>query len=130
MLTDFFRINLPYGIAKNENGEWMAFNREYMPLGYNNEAFKGNPGISFLDLPVYMKYQKLTEKVLLELAHSENGIKRDENGEINTIFLYNDGSNPRNQTKDNKVLWDNYFDKLKKLSKLSIEKKQLIMRKK
>jgi hypothetical protein len=34
-LTDFFRKNLPYGIARNENGEWMAFNREYLPLGFN-----------------------------------------------------------------------------------------------
>ena len=28
-LTDFFRINLPYGIRKNDKGEWVAFNREY-----------------------------------------------------------------------------------------------------
>jgi hypothetical protein len=27
-LTDFFRINLPYGMNKNENGEWICFNRE------------------------------------------------------------------------------------------------------
>jgi hypothetical protein len=35
MLTDFFRINLPYGMQKNEKGEWMFFNREYVPLGWN-----------------------------------------------------------------------------------------------
>jgi len=36
MLGNFFRINMPYGIIRNENGEWMAFNREYMPLGFND----------------------------------------------------------------------------------------------
>lgn len=118
MLSDFFRINLPYGIARNNNGQWMAFNREYMPLGYNNIAFKGR---SDLDVPIYTKYKKLSEKLLLELAHhAENGIQRDENGEINKVFLYNDGTNPVNQSKDNKELWNSYFDKLKKLSKLRI----------
>lgn len=34
-LTDFTRINLPYGIERNEKGEWTAFNREYLQsLGY------------------------------------------------------------------------------------------------
>lgn len=121
MLCDFFRINLPYGIAKNKNGQWMAFNREYMPLGYNNVDFKGLPGRSYLDVPIYTKYKKLSDKLLLELAHNaEYGVKRDENGEINTVFFYNDGSNPINQLKDNKELWNRYFDKLKKLSKLQI----------
>ena len=32
-LSNFFKINLPYGIKRNENGQWTAFNREYKPLG-------------------------------------------------------------------------------------------------
>jgi len=61
MLSDFFRINLPYGIAKNENGEWMAFNREYLPLGYNDTNLKGLPGESYTELPVYTRYDNFTE---------------------------------------------------------------------
>lgn len=122
MLNDFFRINLPYGIAKNENGEWMAFNREYMPLGYNNHAFKGNPGESFLDIPIYTKYKRVTEKLLTELAHSENGIQRNEKKEIVKVFLYNDRTNPQNQSTEKKSLWDDYFEKVKKLSKLKVDK--------
>ena len=118
MLSDFFRINLPYGIVKNKNGEWMAFNREYLPLGYNNKDSKGMHGKSYLDLPIYTKYKRITEKLLIELAHSEDGIQRDENGEITKVFFYNDGTNPRNQSTDKKELWDSYFDKFKKLSKL------------
>lgn len=37
-LTDFFRINLPYGIKCNDKNEWATFNREYMPLGSNNKS--------------------------------------------------------------------------------------------
>ncbi len=33
-LSDFFRINLPYGMMRNESGEWFVFNREYAPLGF------------------------------------------------------------------------------------------------
>lgn len=120
MLSDFFRINLPYGFARNEDNQWMAFNREYMPLGYNNTEFKGSPGQSYLDLPVYTKYKKIPEKLLFELAENESSLNRNKQGEIDRIFLYNDGTNPVNQSSDKKILWDKYFEKLKKLSKLKI----------
>jgi|SRR5690554_1114119 len=122
MLNDFFRINLPYGIAKNDRGEWMAFNREYMPLGFNNRANSGNPGTNFLEMPIYTKYKRLTEKFLLEIADNENSVKRNGDNEIIKVFLYNDGSNPRNQSADKTILWDRYFGKLKKLSKLNTAK--------
>jgi hypothetical protein len=122
MLSDFFRINLPYGIARNEKNEWMAFNREYMPLGFNDYNFKGQPGEDYTDMPVYSKYKGLTEKFLLELAHSDNGIQRNEDGDIIKVFFYNDRTNPRNQSKDNAALWESYFSKLKKLSKLKKDK--------
>lgn len=36
-LTDFIRINLPYGIERNEKGEWTAFNRPASNPEYWNE---------------------------------------------------------------------------------------------
>lgn len=36
MLADFFRINMPYGMKQNKEGKWIIFNREYMPLGWND----------------------------------------------------------------------------------------------
>ena len=119
MLSDFFRINLPYGIARNDNGEWMAFNREYMPLGYNDMNYKkaDNPNNSFLDLPIYTKYKNVTEKVLLKLAAADGeSIKRDEQGKIKTVWFYNDSTNPAGQSKDVKEYWDLYFEKIKVLS--------------
>ncbi len=40
MLSDFFRINLPYGISRTDDNEWFAFNREYLPLGWNDSDKK------------------------------------------------------------------------------------------
>lgn len=118
MLNDFFRINLPYGIERNNDGAWVAFNREYMPLGFNNTRLKGEV---FENTSIHTKYKKVTDKLLTGLAwDSEHGIQRNEKGEITKIFLYNDGSNPRNQSKDKKELWDSYFDKLKQLSSLEV----------
>lgn len=31
-LDDFFRINMPYGMQRNGDGEWFVFNREYKPF--------------------------------------------------------------------------------------------------
>ena len=118
MLSDFFRINLPYGIAENENGEWMAFNREYLPLGHNNENIKGVPGKSYLDMPIYTKYKKVPEKLLMDLADEEHFLQKNESGKITGVFLYNDGTNPVNNKSEE--LWARYFDKVKKLSQLKI----------
>lgn len=67
-LTDFFRINLPYGMNKNENGEWMFFNREYMPLGWK-ESFTNENIIhnsSKTTIPIYAKYKGLTDAIILK----------------------------------------------------------------
>lgn len=117
MLNNFFRINLPYGIAKNENGEWMAFNREYMPLGFNDTSFKEHPGYSYSNIPIYTKYKRLTEAFLIDIAHDgEKGLSRNEAGEILKVFFYDDATNPVSNSKD--LFWENYFEKLQKLSKI------------
>lgn len=121
MLSDFFRINLPYGIARNDNDEWMAFNREYLPLGYNNTNSKGMPGHDYLEMPIYTKYKGISEKKLLLLADKDSSLQRDENGKICRLFLYDDGTNPMNQSRKNKALWMKYFKKIETLSELKIK---------
>lgn len=121
MLSDFFRINLPYGLAPNANGEWMAFNREYMPLGYNSTLYKKQPGRSYFDQPIYTKYKGLTEKFLLSLVDDPDDIKKDEEGKIRYVFLYKDSTNPTNGNGKDQTLWNKYFKKLEKLSSLSLE---------
>jgi len=113
-LTNFFRVNLPYGIQRNSNDEWSAFNREYQPIGVNDVSFSSYDHA----LPIRTKYKGITEKFLKDLVDDDSMIQRDSEGEVTRVFLYNDGTNPTNQEIDKKHLWESYFDKLKKLSKL------------
>ncbi len=116
--TDFFRINLPYGIAKNSKGEWTAFNREYLPLGWNKRTRDENlfEDGKYSDIPIFTKYKRVTEKSLLKVADNEEFIRRDEAGIIVKVFLYNDATNPRSNSK----YWDEYLRKLKILSNMDI----------
>jgi hypothetical protein len=115
MLSDFFRINLPYCFEKVEGDKWRCLNREYLPLGFNN---RDDFYTKFPDLPISTSYSKLTEKFLLSIV-DESFVQRNSEGHIEKIFLYNDGSSPMN-SKD-KSAWNDYFDKLKKLSKLEVK---------
>ena len=110
-LTTFFGINLPYGIQKNDKGEWAAFNREYKPLGWN-DALLNTPK----ELEIYTPY-KLDEKTLLKITSLSEYVVRDEFGEIVKLFLYNDGTNPLIKPK----YWNQYFEKLKQLSQLVVD---------
>jgi len=115
MLNNFFRINLPYGIAKSEDGKWMAFNREYMPLGFNDQKYKEHPGHSYKDIPIYTKYKRLTDNFLTKLVGDEKFIARNSDGEITKVFFYDDATNPVNNTKSE--LWESYFNKIQKLAR-------------
>lgn len=115
MLNNFFRINMPYGIIRNEEGEWMAFNREYMPLGFNDTNYRSRVPNALPGEPIWTKYKSLNEKTLIALAWGETGYRRDEDGKINQVWFYNDGSNPSATGK--KADWDAYFERIKRLSK-------------
>jgi len=94
MLTNFLRINMPYGLIRNESNEWMAFNREYMPLGFNNERSElkeslgldsnGNPFKAYTQFPLFTKYRNITNDFLEKVATSVN---YKNNGEIVRIFF-------------------------------------------
>lgn len=119
MLDNFFRINLPYGIMKNGKDEWTCFNREYAPLGYNSKD--GVPSIYSENLSppfIFTKYQFIGESFLLQLAGSEEHLKRDANGKIEIVFLYSDRTNPTNRHK--KEYWEIYFEKLRLLASKKI----------
>lgn len=116
-LTNFFRINFPYGISKNENGDWIAFNREYMPLGFSDTKTTKDLTIGYLDIPIGSNYSGLNDKFISALVNEPKDIQKNDSGEIVRFFLYDDGSNPCNS--DNKSSWDSYFLKLKKLGLLN-----------
>ena len=91
-LSNFFEINLPYGLKKTDKGGWIAFNREYLPLGHTDTGIISEGIFNIYtninpNLAPSSKYYELTEKKLLELAVSS---KRDEEGNICMIWLYHD----------------------------------------
>ena len=77
-LTDFFRINLPYGIVRDSKGRWSAFNREYLPLGWNEREDSPvdiNSDNAFGNIPIHTEYEKVTEKKLFEIAGDEKFVE-------------------------------------------------------
>jgi hypothetical protein len=124
MLSDFFRINLPYGLARNENGEWMAFNREYKPLGFNTtetsidaRTLKGNSR----ELPLFSLFFGLTNRFIQEITeYDESAVNRDEQGNIHCFWLYNDSTNPMNRPDKDNEYWSIYWKKLEKIARLNV----------
>lgn len=96
MLNDSFRINYPYGIVRNDKGEWMAFNRDYMPLGYRGGEF--GIGVNYINAPVEYNFENIPENILRQIAGNGN-VEIDEKGKLRKVFLYNDGTNPANTDK-------------------------------
>lgn len=113
-LSDFFRINFPYGIKRNSQNQWFAFNREYAPIGYNTRIEKDIFSDDFYsETPIYTEYKALTDAKLLKIA-GDCTIKRDSEGRINCIYLYNDSTNPQLSPQ----YWNDYLEKIKLLSNL------------
>jgi hypothetical protein len=129
-LNHFFTINFPYGIIRNRDDEWMAFNREYMPLGFSNEDYSESMGgtpfsgwTPYDNLPVYTTYKNLSEKLLIQLALNEQKIYRDEKDLIYKVFFYDDMTNPVNVTSKAKQmkLFQEYFDRITPLLRIKSE---------
>lgn len=118
MLSDFFRLNLPYGMQRDANShKWVAFNREYKPLGATGEEEPPeNNG-----LRAYRLYPALTDSFIMELTgYDINMVERDQKGNICKFRLYDDRTNPMNRKEHENSFWNTYWGKLQKLSQLSI----------
>jgi hypothetical protein len=119
----FYLFNVPYGLKRNSKNQWIAFNREYLPLGWNSDEdvtkTVGHNDI-YCDMPLYTSYPNLTETLLKKIAWGEDGIKRDENGNIKMVFLYGGGHHPRLGIPQQ----ENYFQRILLLSELRKQEKR------
>ncbi len=115
-LTDFFKINLPYGMKKYKGG-WYVFNREYAPLGWNRPFSEStHQDQPFGDLPVLTSYKGLTDdKIKLTLGNKVIYHLNKED-RIETIFFYDDSTNPLRKASE----WERYFFVLKALAKYRV----------
>jgi len=118
-LSDFFRINLPYGLQRNEDGSCYHFNREYVPIGFSERifAFKLNKNDKFPELPIDVQYTGFDTHLLNDLLKFKGtAVHLNPDGSIDKIFLYNDATNP----KSNPNLWSSYWNKLELLCNLKV----------
>lgn len=115
-LSSFFSINMPYGISRNSKGEWFAFNREYLPIGWNSIRHIKSIRIEnvYSEIPIYTKYSGLSDSKLRKLAHDSKAIKFDDKGKILRVFLYDGRTHPINSSAN----WAAYIEKLKILGAL------------
>ena len=117
-LSDFFRINLPYGMQRNTQDEWFFFNREYMPLGWNQTTGQqslDNSG-AYSEFPVYTKYKGLSDTKILKIVKTLKAVTKDKQGEISRVYFYNDRTNPQIHSE----FWEDYLHIIKELSKFTI----------
>lgn len=115
--SNFFRINMPYGVIFKANGQIVCFNREYAPLGHlkSDESYFNWANES--DLPIFGNYQPVSDNLLRKIAIDH---KIDVWGDdTRVIWLYLDESNPTNHPKSDKK-WKAYFDRIRMLSELGV----------
>jgi hypothetical protein len=110
-LSTFLDINLPYGMKKNpKTNKWACFNREYVPLGWNNlrkqeSLFVIEPyeGYDF-----QTEYLGLTDEVIFEIL--PQNLIQTENARISIVYFYD--KDPLLSDKE----WIDYMNVLKKFS--------------
>ena len=74
------------------------------------------------NMPVDTEYKGLTDKFIYGLIDNDTQVQQTKDGKVGRFYLYNDETNPMNQEKESRELWSKYFDKVKRLSMLSVKK--------
>ena len=108
-LTNFFNINLPYGMRKIENNTREVYNREYQILWWNQNDW-GH------DYPIELQteYARFTDKFIEKHIPSRQIHRNEKTWEIISLFFYDDWTNPWSDIKH----WDKYSKILKQFSKI------------
>lgn len=114
-LSNFFRVNMPYGMMRNDHKEWFVYNREYLPLGWSKSTL-GN--LDRNSASFYTSYKGITTKLLEKVADGETSISRNDKGEIIQVWFYSDKTNPSNKSSDKTKYWNEYSKKMELLGSL------------
>lgn len=116
-LTNFFRINMPYGMRQLAAGKWHCFNREYAPIGWNDNTRDSDLKELISSLPIETAYKGLTEDHILQIVKDAKAIHKDSEGNITEVFFYDDSINPQ----VNQENWDRYTKILSELTKFEVD---------
>lgn len=102
---DFRAVYLPYCLQRLEDGRHVVLNRAYKPLG-----FLSKDHVVYEEYPVAVEIKGIGPAVAAKLSW-----KGDSN--IDTIYLYNDETNPINSDAN----MDAYLERLRILAKLKLK---------
>lgn len=104
-LNDLRSILFPYCMRRRDDGTYEFLNREYQPLGFNEQGHGTRA-----DLPIYSHVKGLTKARAAKISYSGSD-------SIDRIYLYNDGCVPTHSAADMKA----YLDRLAVLAKLQVD---------
>ena len=116
-INDFFRINMPYGIRKDNNGRWVAFNREYLPIGWNKakSEIRIDSADTLEHIPVFTRYKELTHSEVAKVIKDIDLLHIVDN-ELKTIYFYGDNNYPPSSDEN----WLKYSTIIRYFSKLLV----------
>jgi hypothetical protein len=114
MEDNFFFINMPYGMERDDKGQWFVFNRLRLPLGWNAEHPDMDPVHGYYGVPVYAAYEGLTDEKIDAIA--VNVSRCAATGKILMFLLYDPVNSPLRYDSGPEV-WAAYFERLKKIAR-------------
>ena len=101
-LHDFRSAHLPYCLQMQKDGRYVVLNREYKPIGFTTTDW-----VDYEKYPVAVKIKGLTAKKAEKVSYKGSG-------DLDNIYLYNDGCVPTKSTKNMQA----YLKRLEALAKL------------
>lgn len=109
----YFKVHEIYGIRKNDEGEWVAFNRSYIPLGNERKAASKKDWVDDKDFPLYGLSKNAHIDKLREIAWGGGEGLKIEDGFPQFVFLYADVCAPW-LSKNNLSQYKDRLEKLKR----------------
>lgn len=104
-LHDVRSVCLPYCLKRQEDGRYIALNREYKPLGFTKRDH-----VDYGDYPIAMKLKGMTAKKAAALDV-------DGRANLDWIYFYNDGCIPT----DSAAHMHAYLGRLAALAKMKLD---------
>lgn len=121
-LTNFFSINMPYGMYYEKGKGWVCFNREYKPLGYNISG-GGFPSCAkdFFHTPIFTNYKVNNEQIQKLVDKFDLDYRIDpKDGKIGLVIFYDSDRNPLIHWPKDKLTqakkWKRYFSIIQQIS--------------
>jgi hypothetical protein len=105
-MSKFFRTHLLYTLQCQENGSYIALNRDYKPIGFRTKKH-----LIYSDYPIEIHFAKKLSLITVKVLSFNNSDNTKE------IFLYNDGCVPTQSDYN----MQEYLIRLRRLASLQLK---------